>query len=88
MLRSTVTIPANTCRNTFSATTGSSAPVTVSTQFTSKQYVDNAISNIVIPEQDLSAYLQRAGGEMTGSLFLVGDPLNELEPATKRYVDA
>jgi hypothetical protein len=37
--------------------------------------------------QDLSNYLLKAGGQMTGPLLLFAEPVDDTEPATKYYVD-
>ena len=38
-------------------------------------------------EITVSAKLDKTGGTMTGPLELAGDPTEDLEPATKKYVD-
>ena len=47
----------------------------------------DAIDALVIPDPDLTPYLEKAGGTMTGSLILAEDPILPLEAATKQYVD-
>jgi hypothetical protein len=95
MLRSTATIPAGTLRNTFSATTGSSVPVTIGTQFATKSYVDEeikeAIDAIDIPDPDLTPYLKKDGSELiTGTLNYGGVPslLDPLNIPNLGYVDS
>lgn len=56
---------------------------TLNLQAATKQYVDSEIAAI-----DYSAFLQKSGGTMTGSLILDADPSLNLEAATKQYVDS
>ena len=42
---------------------------------------------VVTPAPDLSAYLLRSGGTMTGVLTLAAAPTADLQAATKKYVD-
>jgi hypothetical protein len=87
MLRSTATLPAGTLRNTFTGVTGSTVPVNTPNQFATKTYVDSAVNGLVIPDPDLTPYLLKSGGTMTGDLVLRGDPVEENEASTKKYVD-
>jgi hypothetical protein len=56
-----------------------------------KQYVDvignNLTNNYWTRTQADDRYVNISGDQMTGYLFLVSDPTNELHAATKRYVD-
>jgi hypothetical protein len=56
-------------------------PATVAVQAVSKDYVDSSISAIT------GSYLSLAGGTLSGSLVLNGDPINGNQSATKHYVD-
>jgi hypothetical protein len=58
------------------------APATVAVQAVSKEYVDSSISAIT------GNYLPLAGGAMSGSLLLNGDPITGNQAATKHYADA
>ena len=87
MLRSTATLPAGTLRNTFTGVTGSTAAISAANQFTTKTYVDSALGGIIIPDPDLTPYLLKSGGTMTGALVLPAAPTQDLEASTKKYVD-
>lgn len=50
-------------------------------------YVNNSFEKIGTTEIDLSGYLQKSGGIMTGALTLASDPTENLQAATKQYVD-
>lgn len=54
-------------------------------QAVSKDYTDNAINEL--GSQLNGLYLPKSGGTMTGALELSGDPTEDLEAATKKYVD-
>ena len=58
------------------------APSTVAMQSVSKSYVDDAVSSAS------GNYLSLAGGAMSGSLLLNGDPLTGNQAATKHYADS
>ena len=69
-----------------------SANPTANMHATPKQYVDAADSalsgtvNTVVAS--LNNKVSKTGDTMTGPLILYGNPANNLEPATKQYVDA
>lgn len=46
-----------------------------------------SISGGSVVNVDISDYLPLDGGEMTGTLVLAGDPINNKDAATKKYVD-
>ncbi len=88
-------VPASAAVQTLSAIRTSVLPASVAVQTVSKQYVDQAISNAALGVQPGSgapsgttAYVQRTGDTMTGALVLPGDPVSNLQAATKSYVDA
>ena len=62
-------------------------------QAATKKYVDEAVANVPTPsggitqEQADARYLQLTGGTMTGALTLSGDPTDNLQAATKQYID-
>jgi hypothetical protein len=66
---------------TFSAAPNVPAPVN-SGNVANKGYVDNAVSNV-----GSGNYVPLAGGAMTGSLTLSGNPAAALQAAPKQYVD-
>ena len=53
-----------------------------------KQYVDNSIAAIDIPEPPLDEYLELKGGTMTGPLILSANPSQPLGAVTKQYADS
>jgi hypothetical protein len=57
------------------------APATIAVQSVSKEYVDSSISAIT------GNYLPLAGGTMSGTLLLDGDPVSGNQAATKHYAD-
>lgn len=50
--------------------------------------VNGQTGDVTIEVPDISTALPVSGGIMTGSLTLSADPTNEMEAATKQYVDA
>lgn len=50
--------------------------------------VNGQIGDVSIEIPDISNVLLKSGGDMTGALTLAADPTNEMEAATKQYVDA
>lgn len=81
------TVP-NDIRAVFSKKAGYGAGVTVDqpNQFASKQYVDDQIAAIDIPDPDLSGFVQKAGDTMSGNLS-IPPPTEDAHAATKKYVD-
>ncbi len=56
-------------------------PVAKAVQAVTRQYVDNSVVGIT------TGFLHSSGGAMSGSLLLAGDPAEDSQAATKRYVD-
>lgn len=92
MVRSTVSLPAGSLRNTFSSATGYTAGVSISNdlQFATKQYVDSAISGV--PQPDLTPYVKKDGTiAMTGALNMgtnkitnLADGINDSEAVNRK----
>lgn len=57
-------------------------PAAQAVQAVSKAYVDQAVS------QALSSQISTSGGNLTGPLYLSGDPTQPLQAADKHYVDS
>ena len=57
-------------------------PATQAAQAVSKAYVDQAIQSVA------QGNLTSTGGQLTGPLYLTGDPTQSLQASDKHYVDA
>lgn len=65
-------------------------PVLIAFKDTGAHFSD-LLDHVAVPSSpgfDLSSFLQKTGGTMTGALILSGDPTTALGAATKQYVDS